>query len=209
MNNSCTSNISKVCSSDSAKKIKLNSLDSKDGIDNRTDKKVTNSKKFLEDEVKSLLQRKSSHADEAESEWFSAYSKRMEKLAAREQILLKESQIQEETIRGMQCIECAIVTDVARELCIQRGHSVKPAITVKRYFECGKCHHRAFTLGKSALTFPDYSCSICNGRIWQTCGKRSLGKSEPLVPNIFLTATDWTSQKDVDKIRSSAGVLKK
>lgn len=159
----------------------------------------------LEEEVSSLLKRKAIHSDAANDDWFDNYGRRMDKLAHREEFLRKESEVQSVMVRAFECTECALVTEEMRSLC-QSKHAARVRVVrvSKRFFECTRCHRKSFTLGKSEHAIPDYPCT-CGTALWTRCGKRSsdAGDREPLTQQMVLTASDWTSRRDLERIKTS------
>lgn len=160
----------------------------------------------LEMEINQLLQRKSSHAGEAEDEWFDQYSKRMDKLARQEAIVKKESEIDSVMIKAFSCKECSLFTELRRPMCVEARHDIRIMSVKKRFFECCRCRRKGHTIGKADLMVPDYKCA-CGSADWRRCGQRSFQPVEPLTTPLVLAASDWSSRRDLNVSKAAASEL--
>ena len=158
-------------------------------------------------DINALLSRQSSHADEAEDEWFDSYKSRMAKLAHKENFLQAESLIESVNTRAYHCTECQTLTEQPRSVCINARHRLESRTVTKRFFECGACHRRGgYTIDAPRLAVPHYSCS-CGSKEWVPCGKRSLGPTESLTPAMVLTASEGSKRRDIDRLKRMASGL--
>jgi hypothetical protein len=160
----------------------------------------------LTDDISELLNRKSAHHEEAEDEWFDDYGKRMDKLAKREYKMAKNEATINIHIQAFHCLDCNLITETIGPLCRPRSHRIKAMTAVKRFFECVTCLKRDYTLGASELVSPKLPCKICGIVNWRPCGIRGteLGHSsiKESSERLVTTATDWTSRKDLERIKS-------
>jgi hypothetical protein len=66
-------------------------------------------------------------------------------------------------------------------LCEQAGHIVSKVSAIKRFFECGQCRKREFTLTEKAAATtklvlpPEIRCQKCGSFRWFACGMRGSG----------------------------------
>ena len=127
-------------------------------------------------EIKALLSRKSSHAEEADDEWMERFQKKMKKLEGQEYYAKKNSEQTSVQVRAFTCIQCNLTTEEAPHLCRQKGHRVTMINTTKRFFACKSCGTRVNTLG--ALV-PTHRCAQCHNHCWRPCGSRGEFAREP------------------------------
>ena len=196
-------------------------------------------------EIELLLGKKSSHAEERESEWFEGFEQRTAKLVEKEEVRKKMASVVSSFVRAFHCRECKIITEssLAAQLCSTKKHSVSTIRGVKWYFECSVCKRSESTLsaapssasnigrstgkgdpndnrrranelpdteivsGMSSKQHPTVRCQ-CGGFSWRSCSKygSNEGKSIQADQRIILSASEWTSRKDLsslDCIRSS------
>jgi hypothetical protein len=157
----------------------------------------------FKDEVAALLGRKSSHADEAQEEWFEDYKKRMDKAAKKEAWIQKEAKITTQTVRAFHCQDCKLTTERYPDLCRQKGHKVMQVSATKRYFECGSCRQRDYTLAESQHSKPSRHCSKCGDYNWVACGKVGSGDDgKPLTDRMVTSASEWSSRKEIASLRT-------
>ena len=109
-------------------------------------------------EIEALLNKKSSHAEEAEDEWMERFQRKMKKLEGQEYYAKKNSEVTSLQVRAFTCIQCNLHTEEAPHLCRQKGHKVSMIKTTKRFFACKGCGTRASTLGSLV---PAHRCSQC------------------------------------------------
>ena len=204
--------LSSSSSSNSQTNMKSNHLNSQQ-IEQQRQQQKENKVNQLKDEVNSLLKRKSNHVDEAENEWFKKHNERMDKLIKKEHYLQIESQIESMTVKAFQCthIDCihSSITEKIKPTCYEKKHSVRPVSVIKRFFECGSCHRRniGFTLGQSKVALPTYNC-VCGVHNWISCGRKSVGGDyDPLNPSMVLTASEFTSRRDINSLKVMASEL--
>ena len=168
----------------------------------------TCSKTTTSDEIAALLGRHSSHAQEADDDWFEGYGKKLNKLAFREAKSNDEGKVHEITIRAFHCTACMLTTEDAPALCRRQGHSVSTVICTKRFFECSSCSRRENCLG--AVKMPKRTCTHCGAFSWKPCGKHGSGAafggsstaSKSLVGPLILSASEWSSRGDRDIINT-------
>ena len=116
--------------------------------ENMLREKTLEKKKAESLEIEQLLGKKSSHAEERESEWFDGFELRTSKLADKEEFRKKIDTVVNTFIRANHCVECRIITesDLAMQLCSQKEHNISKIKAVKWFFECGVCERRESTL---------------------------------------------------------------
>jgi hypothetical protein len=83
---------------------------------------------LIDKEIESLLSRKSTHAKDAEDDWFDSYGKKLDKLAKREFMVNKESSIHSIDIDGFYCVQCKILSETFLGLCKSNGHVINKGI---------------------------------------------------------------------------------
>jgi hypothetical protein len=182
--------------------------------------------RVINNEIELLLNKKSSHAEEANNEWFDGYSKRLNQLSKREYAQTKAAQIQSIEIQAFCCTnsECNLskqdrLVEQFPTFCHSKGHLIERLVAIKRFFECKQCNKRECTLSKKkdvhtkVILPPEIRCIICGSYRWILCGQKGSGpldvsmkeadNSGPkmLDPTIrggqlFLSATDWTKKRD-------------
>jgi hypothetical protein len=178
-------------------------------ISNATQSKPVSKNNALDAEVLELLNRKSSHYEEAEDEWFDDYGKRMDKLAKREYKMAKNEATTCIRVPAFHCLDCGLITEAMGPLCRPRGHTVNSVSATKRFFECSTCLRKDYTLGVSGLVSPSLPCKICGVLSWRACGIKGteLGSvsSRDSSERLITSATDWTSRKDLERIKVMSG----
>jgi len=182
--------------------------------------------RVIKNEIEVLLNKKSSHAEEANNEWFDGYSKRLNQLSKREYAQTKAAQVQSIEIQAFCCtnIECNLskqdqLVEQFPTFCQSKGHLIERLVAIKRFFECKQCNKRESTLSKKkdvhtkVILPPEIRCIVCGSYRWTLCGQKGSGpldvslkeadNSGPktLDPTIrggqlFLSATDWTKKRD-------------
>jgi len=182
--------------------------------------------RVINNEIEVLLNKKSSHAEEANNEWFDGYSKRLNQLSKREYAQTKAAQVQSIEIQAFCCtnIECNLskqdrLVEQFPTFCQSKGHLIERLVAIKRFFECKQCNKRESTLSKKkdvhtkVILPPEIRCIVCGSYRWTLCGQKGSGpldvslkeadNSGPktLDPTIrggqlFLSATDWTKKRD-------------
>lgn len=158
-------------------------------------------KTALELEVEALLGKRSSHAGEAEDEWFQGFEQRVDKLARREAAAAKANEVQALHIRAFCCRQCNFLAEMANPVCRDRGHPVDTVTVVKRFFECLRCRRRDSTLGQPAQALPKARCS-CGAYEWVRCGKGGTGATSSIIPKMVMMAGDgWCSSQEVGVIK--------
>jgi hypothetical protein len=161
--------------------------------------------------LQDLLNRKSSHADAEELEWFNAYEARLYKLQAKEAVLSKENEKTVISVRAFKCKECSVIREQCSEMCRSKGHNVTIVNAPKRFFECQSCRRRTFTLGAEKL--PDRACGFCGAYSFVATGRNGTGLSGPssslalgggtrvdkvgvMGERLVTSASDWSSRAD-------------
>jgi hypothetical protein len=159
--------------------------------------------------LQDLLNRKSSHADAEELEWFNAYEAKLYKLQAKEAVLSKENEKTVISVRAFQCKECNVVREQCSEMCRSRGHHVTLVNAPKRFFECQSCRRRTFTLGPERL--PDRACGFCGAYSFIATGRNGSGLTGPspavgsgarasrvgvMGERLVTSASEWSSRAD-------------
>jgi len=182
--------------------------------------------RIINNEIELLLNKKSSHADEANNEWFDGYSKRLTQLSKREYAQTKAAQVQSIEIQAFCCMdsnECNLskqdrLVEQFPTYCHSKGHLIERFVAIKRFFECKQCNKRECTLTKKkdihtkVILPPEVRCIVCGAYRWTLCGQRGSGpldvsmkeadssgpKMDPTIRGgqLFLSATDWTKKKD-------------
>eukprot|EP01039_Chlorochromonas_danica_P010121 gene10121-11203_t len=115
------------------------------------------SKRAILDEVDALLSKRSSHAREAEDEWFAAHQQRLAKLDQQEKRSQQMAKQTEEIfIKAYVCVSCSKpsssvfsrdhLRDAFPELCQEKGHEIHSMRAVKRFFLCQNCNRRDYVL---------------------------------------------------------------
>ena len=126
-----------------------------------------------DEKLAELLNRESSHAEEADNEWFDGFQQRMSRLEKQEAKALAEEEIKSVSVRASQCLTCGSLTEYALDLCKKQGHSIQMVHALKRFYECRKCGRRDSTLGSKLV--PKHRCPKCHNHDWIACGKNKTG----------------------------------
>lgn len=149
-----------------------------------------------------LLSKRSSHAREAEDEWFTAHQQRLAKLDQQEKrSQLMAKQTEEIFIKAFVCVSCSKpsssvfsrdhLMDAFPDLCQEKGHEIHSMRAVKRFFLCENCNRRDYVLDLASSTKkqqhaedsvrttvfcapPSHRCH-CGALAWRRCGQRGLG----------------------------------
>lgn len=149
--------------------------------------------KRLLSEVDELLNKKSSHAQEADNEWHEAYSQRMTKLAQREYAQQKAEERQGVMIQisAFCCITCDnFITELFPVLCEGLKHSIMPCKVNKRTFECAQCRRREYTyqpVSKDNSTLnlpPKHRCQVCGAYNWLRFGASQSSQQQVSATNL-------------------------
>jgi hypothetical protein len=178
-------------------------------------------KRKLDDELDQLLSRKSSHAIEAQASADEEYDKHLSKLVAREQVLLKKSKASSTIFinQGYYCSTCKLCFESISSLCREKHPtSIIPSKLLKRFYECGGCLKRTSVLLVSAgnlmnesLTTPNRRCELCSANNWRSCSSSTaasaLNSRVTQDERLILSASEWTSSKDVDSMNAMIGKL--
>lgn len=155
-------------------------------------------------EVDALLNRKSSHATEADDEWFAQYQDRVKKLSQREFMQEKSNAVKFVEIKAFLCRDCEnFISEAYPNGCQDMGHRVSEITAVKRFFECGHCAGRAHTLMQTGVENagiplpPKHRCR-CGEYCWQVKGTVKRTESvQSLTGEAFVaSASESTSRKD-------------
>ena len=144
--------------------------------------------RVINNEIEQLLNKKSSHAEEANNEWFDGYSKRLTQLSKREYAQTKAAQIQSIEIQAFCCTnsECNLskqerLVEQFPTYCHSKGHHIERSIAIKRFFECKQCNKRECTLNKKkdvhtkVILPPEIRCIVCGAYRWTVCGQKGSG----------------------------------
>ena len=146
-------------------------------IINNNKKKSNNNKKnsnsnsedlMCADDIEALLNSKSSHEEEAHTEWMETYSKKLDKLAAKEGFKNKENEQKVIQVEVFRCELCKLTSENVLDNCVRRGHRISRITAQKRYFECRGCHFRIHTIGSVKLPARACQCGLYN---WMATGK--------------------------------------
>lgn len=114
--------------------------------------------------------KKSKYAAQLEDEQSEKLDEMLGHMAAGEEILEKLSKLHQKKIIATHCPECNTYSFKTRQVCTQQRHQVKKVETVQRFFSCGGCGRRDYTIHKR---FMDRSCFDCGSSTWQKTGQRS------------------------------------
>ena len=120
-------------------------------------------------EVKGLLNRKSKHANEAETTWFDEYSEKLDKMAKKEAQVEHVNKQHALTVNAFFCKSCNAHTEHLPSLCRKQGHTLVAGQTQKRFFECRHCKTKAYTLGEHSGILPKRTCA-CGHYAWIVTG---------------------------------------
>lgn len=187
------------------------------------DSTLINKKKQLQNELDSLLSRKSAHCDHLELEQTEAYNKRVDKLVAKEAIALNKA-ASSATIfikNGFYCKTCHLCMETVSNMC-QQNHlkDILKTELVKRYYTCQTCSRSTFILLQNShghgvlnenVTLPTRRCDGCKGNNWKYGRSGAFGsgiddrtsKDERLI----LSASEWSTSVDVDSMNIKVGQL--
>ncbi len=170
----------------------------------------------LMQEIDSLLGKRSSHADEAEDEWYQRYAQRMLKLSQHEYAADKAAkETQQIFISAFACKSCSnFLTELLPTLCKQQGHEIRKVRAVKRFFICNNCNKRDSILKEAEqdqhtkVHLPPNRRCVCGSNNWQACGQRGrailqTNAKDMTSPASSLTqcklvaaASEWTDRSD-------------
>uniref|UniRef100_A0A0N4ZY19 Mcm10 domain-containing protein n=1 Tax=Parastrongyloides trichosuri TaxID=131310 RepID=A0A0N4ZY19_PARTI len=118
-------------------------------------------KNFSNDEIRALLNKKSSHEDEirkAEKEKEEKYFNMMEKREIVEEYSTNLMEIK--NVRIFTCLECKITYHRKNPICVERGHTIREEKGTRRFFKCKDCSRRTI----SYYIYPKVMCTGCKGR---------------------------------------------
>lgn len=160
-----------------------------------------------ENDISSLLAQKSTHSASAQDEWFTEYSSKLDKIAKKEVQINRKASIRMLSCNAFHCKTCEITTEAIVARCKNSGHCISTVRATKRFFECAVCKRRCNVIGLSALAQPKHKCG-CGAQNWSSCGLVSDNSSDVLVPKMATTATDWTSRREFDIIKTMSSGLK-
>lgn len=163
-------------------------------------------KKAMLAQVEKLLNRRSTHAEEAEDEWFAQYSQRMHKLSQREYMQNTSDNIKFIEIKAFECRECDhLVLETVNPHCQQQRHHIREVTAVKRFFQCGNCSKRDHTLlskvkdGAIGVHLPPQRRCVCGANNWYRKGEAP-GNSTQVTSitgeTLVSSGSEWTSKKD-------------
>ena len=140
-----------------------------------TKQQEINQKKILEkkrnDEISTLLGKRSSHEIDAENHVWKHQEERFDKLIKMEYAQNKNESIESIKLKTYTCAVCRLTTEKFPELCKRSHHRIDTIESVKRFFECtnSKCQKRTSTLDQ---IIPKYICE-CGQYRWKKCGKNN------------------------------------
>ncbi len=120
------------------------------------------------DDIEALLNSKSSHEEEAHTEWMESYSKKLDKLAGKEGIKNKENEQKVVQVEVFRCEICKLTSENILDNCVRQRHQISRITAQKRYFECRGCHFRIHTIGPVKLPARACQCGMYN---WMATGK--------------------------------------
>ena len=123
------------------------------------------------DEIATLLGKRSTHEVEAENEIWKNQEERFDKLIKMEYAQTKNEAIESVKLQCHFCSVCRLTTEKFPELCRKNYHRIDVTQVLKRFFECtnNKCQKRTSTLDE---IYPKYKCE-CGSYLWKKCGKNS------------------------------------
>jgi hypothetical protein len=163
-------------------------------------------------EIEELLNRKSTHADEAENEQHEELKKRMSMLEKKEFVANKENSVTFVKVTAFYCMTCNQTTEDAPSVCRSKGHMVQMTKACKRYFECKVCSTRTHTMGD---ILPKRSCTKCGQVTWRPCGSKGSAltgtvfggidaRRGSLEKGLVVSGSDYTTRNDTDSLASRA-----
>ena len=132
-------------------------------------------KKLLEkkrnDEIATLLGKRSSHEVDAENQIWKHQEERFDKLIKMEYAQNKNESIESIKLKAFTCAVCRLTTEKYPELCKRSHHRIDTIESLKRFFECTnyKCQKRTSTLDQ---IIPKHVCE-CGEYRWKKCGKNN------------------------------------
>ena len=123
------------------------------------------------DEIATLLGKRSTHEVDAENEIWKKQEERFDKLIKMEYAQAKNESIESIKVQSYCCSVCRITTEKYPELCKKNNHHIDTLQVLKRFFECtnAKCQKRTSTMNE---IYPKYKCE-CGLYSWKKCGKNS------------------------------------
>jgi hypothetical protein len=161
-------------------------------------------KQKLYDEIENLLNRKSTHDDEANEEWFSQYDKKIKKLSQQEFMQQRKEVLQMVEVPAFMCKNCEhLITLQYPSLCSNQGHQVVEVTAIKRFFECAVCRKGDYTLTlrghrSSGIGIPPKLPCRCGNNNWLIRGtSQQVADVKALTGESLVTSgSEWTSKKD-------------
>lgn len=153
---------------------------SMDALVKKPSEKVSASKvlasntKALDAEIDAILGQKSSHQHNVEAEAHEAFMEKSRRVAWKEKKMEEENKVTQIKIRAHHCMVCKSITEGMQPFCQKARHTVNIITTLKRWFECRKCHTRCITIGNKP--FPTGSCGKCGACSWVATGKWGTGQ---------------------------------
>uniref|UniRef100_A0AC35UH36 Protein MCM10 homolog n=1 Tax=Rhabditophanes sp. KR3021 TaxID=114890 RepID=A0AC35UH36_9BILA len=126
-------------------------------------------KKFSNEDIMALLNKKSSHqheADEAEVARQRVYFNHME---GREKVEEYATNLMEiPNFRVFTCTSCNLTHATKNEICAREGHQFREHRVTKRFFKCKDCSRRCTSFN----IYPKAMCAGCKGRSFVKCGMK-------------------------------------
>ena len=125
-------------------------------------------------------------------------------------------------ITAYKCVQCDNhITEQFPALCQDKKHNIHKISVVKRFFECGQCNKREYSLsarrdiGNKVVLPPEVRCASCGAYRWRACGQRGSGPLSATprelssgssggvgsvgggqAGKLILTASEWTRKGD-------------
>jgi minichromosome maintenance protein 10 len=97
---------------------------------------------------------------------------RLDRLAQQEKMAIHMRDTNSMQVTAWCCPLCNITSQAYPQRCKEQGHRIKKVDATKRFFECGNCKTRTFTLN---VQFPSFPCDKCGMRQFHKCG---MGKKD-------------------------------
>jgi hypothetical protein len=110
-------------------------------------KKEKEAETALFSQIDKLLNRKSSHEEEANAEWHGQFNKRLISLEKQEFKSNQKTQLSSIRIQAFECRDCNhFITEPYPSLCKEKKHAIHQITAIKRFFYCSSCNRRDYTL---------------------------------------------------------------
>jgi LysM repeat protein len=129
------------------------------------------------DHIQAILNRKSSHAYQAEDKEREEEDKYFSLLEKKEKVDEKLRALTQLEVKVVVCKVCKYMAQSQSDLCKSQGHEVSRGKAMKRWFKCKGCRHRTHTY--NAL-IPSKPCSKCKGDEFEKTSMHTLREGPKL-----------------------------